>query len=226
MSVISNLVERTVRSTSIRSPSALFATERGRDARTYAGETSAHPGGAWASETRAPGCHLCGRDARAPRRRLGGRDPRTRLSLMRARRPRTQAALGRARPAHLVVTYAGETPALPGGAWAGATRGGRCVNDLRAAFQDAPGRCAREPMTARCRTWGARHAVPLLIRHRNDDMWRSGRNAPSCSPHSRGFGEDLSLSESLPSESMLARLPDSHCDRIACLYPGTGYDEH
>ena len=161
MSVISNLVERTVRSTSIRSPSALFATERGRDARTYAGETSAHPGGAWASETRAPGCHLCGRDARAPRRRLGGRDPRTRLSLMRARRPRTQAALGRARPAHLVVTYAGETPALPGGAWAGATRGGRCVNDLRAAFQDAPGRCAREPMTARCRTWGARHAVPL-----------------------------------------------------------------
>jgi len=162
VSVISNLVERTVRSTSIRSPSALFATERGRDARTYAGETSAHPGGAWASETRAPGCHLCGRDARAPRRRLGGRDPRTRLSLMRARRPRTQAALGRARPAHLVVTYAGETPALPGGAWAGATRGGRCVNDLRASFQDAPGRCAREPMTARCRTWGARHAAPLL----------------------------------------------------------------
>jgi len=110
---------------------------------------------------RARRAYLCGRDVRAPRRRLGERDPRTWLSLMRARRPRTQAALGRARPAHLVVTYAGETPAHPGGAWAGATRGGRCVNDLRAAFQDAPGRCAREPMTARCRTWGARHAVPL-----------------------------------------------------------------
>ena len=159
------------------------------------------------ASVRLPCYHLCGRDARAPRRRLGERDPRTWLSLMRARRPRTQAALGRARRVRSQ----------------GATRGGRCVNDLRAVFQDAPGCCAREPMTARCRTWGARHAVPLLIRHRNDDMWRSGRNAPSCSPHSRGFGEDLSLFESLPSESMLARLPDSHCDRIACLYPGTGY---
>jgi len=106
------------------------------------------------------------------------RDARTRLPLMRARRPHSQAVLERTRRAHLIVTYAGETPALPGGAWAGATRGGRCVNDLRAAFQDAPGRCAREPMTARCRTWGARHAAPLLIRHRNDDMLRSGRNAP------------------------------------------------
>jgi hypothetical protein len=193
-----------------RRPRTQAALGRARPAHlvvTYAGETPAHPGGAWASETRAPGCHLCGRDARAPRRRLGERDPRTWLSLMRARRPRTQAALGRARRVRSQ----------------GATRGGRCVNDLRAVFQDAPGCCAREPMTARCRTWGARHAVPLLIRHRNDDMWRSGRNAPSCSPHSRGFGEDLSLFESLPSESMLARLPDSHCDRIACLYPGTGY---
>jgi hypothetical protein len=80
-------------------------------------------------ETRAPDCHLCGRDARTPRRRLGG-----------------------ARRAHLVVTYAGETPAHPERA---------CM-----------------PMTARCRTWGARHAVPLLIRHRNDDMWRPGGNAP------------------------------------------------
>ena len=156
---------------------------------------------------RARRAYLCGRDVRAPRRRLGERDPRTWLSLMRARRPRTQAALGQARRVRSQ----------------GATRGGRCVNDLRAVFQDAPGCCAREPMTARCRTWGARHAVPLLIRHRNDDMWRSGRNAPSCSPHSRGFGEDLSLFESLPSESMLARQPDSHCDRIACPYPGTGY---
>ena len=110
---------------------------------------------------RARRAYLCGRDVRAPRRRLGERDPRTWLSLMRARRPRTQAALGRARRVRSQ----------------GATRGGRCVNDLRAVFQDAPGCCAREPMTARCRTWGARHAVPLLIRHRNDDMWRSGRNA-------------------------------------------------
>ena len=128
MSVISNLVERTVRSTSIRSPSALFATERGRDARTYAGETSAHPGGAWASETRAPGCHLCGRDVRAPRRRLGGRDPRTRLSLMRARRPRTQSA----------------------------------VHADDCALSNMGGTACRAP----------------LIRHRNDDMWRPGGNAP------------------------------------------------
>ena len=94
---------------------------------------------------RARRAYLCGRDVRAPRRRLGERDPRTWLSLMRARRPRTQAALGRARRVRSQ----------------GATRGGRCVNDLRAVFQDAPGCCAREPMTARCRTWGARHAVPL-----------------------------------------------------------------
>jgi len=131
VSVISNLVERTVRSTSIRSPSALFATERGRDARTYAGETSAHPGGAWASETRAPGCHLCGRDARAPRRRLGGRDARGPMCKRPARRfPRRPRAL-------------------------------RAGADDRA-LSNMGGTACRAP----------------LIRHRNDDMWRPGGNAP------------------------------------------------
>ena len=173
----------------------------------------------------------------------------TMLSLMRARRPRTQAALGRARPAHPVVTYAGETSAHPGGAWASETRAPGCHlcgRDARAPRRRLGGRDARGPMCKRparrfprrpralragaddraLSNMGGTACRAPLIRHRNDDMLRSGRNAPSCSPHSRGFGEDLSLSESLPSESMLARLPDSHCDRIACLYPGTGYDEH
>ena len=174
MSVISNLVERTVRSTSIRSPSALFATERGRDARTYAGETSAHPGGAWASETRAPGCHLCGRDARAPRRRLGGRDPRTRLSLMRARRACTQRrAWGRDARAPSVAR-------VPGYHLCG--RDARAPSVARAPDCHLCGRDNRAPRVPRAddcalSNRGARHAVPLLIRHQNDDMLRPSRNA-------------------------------------------------
>jgi len=108
------------------------------------------------SVARAPDCHLCGRDARAPSVARGGETPA---------HPASRA--------YLVITYAGETRVHPGRCAAGATR----APDCHLCGRD--NRAPRVPRADDCAlsNRGARHAVPLLIRHQNDDMLRPGRNA-------------------------------------------------